>query len=292
MRRRLAVAAALVLLPGVLAAQSDPRLVGALRLAQEGLGDSARAVTGRLLAATPVSDPLYPEILFTQATVAATAAERQRTLQRIMIEHAASPWADDALLQLAQIEYAAGNLPGAARQVERIRSDYPGSPVLAEAALWAARTYFDQRDAAAACGWLRDGLPRAGENVELRNQLEYYQQRCAPGAMAAAESTATPPSSTPAAAAAPKKTGERAARPSGPVYRIQVAAVSPVKAKRTTQEVQRKVKRLGYPVTSLEARNGTVRIRVGAFASKEAAQAALPKVRGAVGGKPFVVSDP
>lgn len=291
MRNGFAVLAALLLFPGAAAAQSDPRLVGALRLAQEGLGDSARAVTGRLLSATPVSDPLYPEILFTQATVAATAAERQRTLQRIMIEYAASPWADDALLQLAQIEYAAGNLPGAARQVERIRSDYPGSPLLAETSLWAARTYFDQRDAVAACGWLRDGLPRAGENVELRNQLEYYQQRCAPGAVAA-ESTAAPKPTGPGASAAPTRTSQPAARPAGPVYRIQVAAVSPVKAKRTKQEVQRKVKKLGYPVTSAEARNGTVRIRVGAFPSKEAAQAALTKVRTAVGGKPFVVSDP
>ena len=53
--------------------QTDPRLVSAVRAAQEGRGDSARAAVDRLLAATPPTDTLYPQILYTQAMVAGTA---------------------------------------------------------------------------------------------------------------------------------------------------------------------------------------------------------------------------
>ncbi len=54
-----------------LQAQSDPRLLSAVRLAQEGLGDSARAVAGRVLAGTRPTDALYPEVLYTIAVVRA-----------------------------------------------------------------------------------------------------------------------------------------------------------------------------------------------------------------------------
>ena len=41
---------------GTLTAQTDPQLVAAVRLAQEGQGDSARALAGRILAATAPTD--------------------------------------------------------------------------------------------------------------------------------------------------------------------------------------------------------------------------------------------
>ena len=59
-------------------AQTDPRLVGAVRAAQEGRGDSARTTVDRLLAATPPTDTLYPQILYTQAMVANSAGDMRR----------------------------------------------------------------------------------------------------------------------------------------------------------------------------------------------------------------------
>lgn len=314
---RMALAGAALLLSAVpvarLSAQNDPRLVAAVQLAREGLGDSARAITRGLLARTAPTDSLYPEILLTQATVAATASERQRTLQRIVIEYASSPWADDALLQLAQLEYATGNLAGAARQLERLRADYPATPLLSEASLWAARTYFDQKQAAQACGWLRAGLARVGDNVELANQLSYYNQRCSgvPVATGPAGAPGTPaettaaPSATPremtsvAKLDAPAKAAPPQLRDTGtpvakraPVYRVQVAALSPIKAERTVELVKRQVARFKYPVTTLDTGQGVVKIRVGAFPTRAAAQAALPRIRAEVGGQPFIVQDP
>ena len=76
--RLLRWATVLLLLAGVselAGAQTDPRLVAALRAAQEGQGDSARASIQRLLDTTAPTDALYPEILYTQAMVADNAAD-------------------------------------------------------------------------------------------------------------------------------------------------------------------------------------------------------------------------
>ena len=103
----------------------------------------------------------------------------RRQLQRVAVEYSSSSWADDALLRLVQLDYASGNLEGAARNLERLRRDYPGSPLLPQASYWAARTYFDQKKPELACRWLADGVAAARGNVELQNQLGYLNQRCA-----------------------------------------------------------------------------------------------------------------
>ena len=130
----------------------------AIRQAQEGAGDSARTQVRRLLAATSPTDTLYPQIIYTQAMVASDANEMRRQLQRVAVEYSSSSWADDALLRLVQLDYASGNLPGAARNLERLRLDYPGSTLLPQAAYWAARTYFDQKNPELACRWMAEGL--------------------------------------------------------------------------------------------------------------------------------------
>jgi cell division septation protein DedD len=160
------------------AAQTDPRLVEVVRAAQEGRGDSARVVVDRLLAATSPSDTLYPQILYTQAMVAGTAGDMRRLLQRVTVEYGTSSWADDALLRLVQMEYATRNYEGAARNLERLKLDYPSTPLLAQAAYWAGRTYFDANNPTAACRWLADGMAQAQNDVELQNQLGYLYQRC------------------------------------------------------------------------------------------------------------------
>jgi septal ring-binding cell division protein DamX len=94
------------------------------------------------------------------------------------VEYSSSSWADDALLRLVQLDYASGNLEGAARNLERIRLDYPGSTLLPQASYWAARTYFDQKNPEQACRWIAEGIGGARGNVELQNQLGYLNQRC------------------------------------------------------------------------------------------------------------------
>lgn len=274
----------------VATAQSDPRLAGAVRLAQEGLGDSARSVVERVLAATPPTDSLYPQALYAHAMVAGQPDAMQRDLQRVVAEYPTSAYADDALVHLAQLDFAAGNLEGATRDLERIRLDYPDSPLLPQASLWAARAYFDRNDPRQACSWLNQGMARAGTDVELRNQLQFYRQRCA-SALAAANAA---DSAARADSAKAKATADSAARAdslakaatANAKYRIQIAAVN-TQAK--ADGVSRKLTNAGFEPSVVKA-NGLIKIRVGAYATRAEANAALPKVRAKVGGKPFVVA--
>lgn len=199
---------ALASLPAVPAfSQTDPRLVEVIRHAQEGEADSARLKVERLLAVTSPSDTLYPQIVYTQAMVASDAADMRRQLQRVAVEHSSSSWADDALLRLVQLDYASANLEGAARNLERLRLDYPGSPLLPQASYWAARTYFDQKKPELACRWVSEGMGRSSGNIELQNQLAYLNQRCTQFASAGAQV----PRDTAARAPAPAATPEVAA---------------------------------------------------------------------------------
>jgi DNA polymerase III subunit delta len=304
-------------------AQTDPRLIDVIRNAQEGRGDSARIKVQRLLAATSPGDTLYPQILYTQAMVATDAADMRRQLQRVAVEHSSSSWADDALLRLVQLDYASGNLDGAARNLERLRRDYPGSSLLPQTSYWAARTYFDQKNPAEACRWLADGLAASRGNVELQNQLGYLNQRCpqvamdsvprapadSPTTVASAGPDTTPPArrldSTPAAPtpppAAPRPQPPRpdttsrtpAARPAptlpaGGRFRIQVTAVRTAAA---ADAIARRLNARGLAAVTV-AEGGLYKVRVGNYASKAAAVAAVPEIKAKAGGSPFVVAEP
>jgi cell division septation protein DedD len=309
-------------------AQTDPRLIEVIREAQEGQGDSARIKVQRLLAATAPGDTLYPQIIYTQAMVANDAAEMRRQLQRVAVEYSSSSWADDALLRLVQLDYASGNLDGAARNLERIRSDYPGSALLPQAAYWAARTYFDRKNPDLACRWIADGMAASQGNVELQNQLGYLNQRCSTVVLAgprpASDSTptlaraspdtakaATPPRPDTAKPPAPSP-GQPSTRsdstwtelkpaptpepkPAAPPkpaatagrFRIQITAVRTAAA---AQSIVAKLKARGLsPVTVQEG--GLYKVRIGEYASKAAAVAALPAIKAKLGGSPFVVAE-
>jgi hypothetical protein len=274
-------------------AQTDPRLTAAVRAAQDGQGDSARSAVDRLLAETSPTDSLYPEILYTQAMVANSAADMRRDLQRVVVEYPTSSWADDALLRLVQMDYATRSFEGAARNLERLRLDHPLTPLLAQAGYWGGRTYFELKDTVRACRWLADGVAAAGSDLELQRQLGFLYQRCAraPGTVAAGDTagvakTAERPADSAAARVAdslPKRAPTKAAK-----YRVQVAAVATPGA---ADDAATKAERLGYPAVIVRER-GYYKVRAGAFATKQEAQAAAAKLKSGMGGSPFVVAEP
>ena len=257
-----------LLLVAPLQAQTDPELVRAVRLAQEGSGDSARAITNRLLASVRDTDPKYAEVLYTAAIVAASPHDRRIHYQRIAVEYTQSEWADDALLELAKLDYAGRDPAGTVRQIDRLLGDYPESPLRATAAYWGALAAFDVRDRERACRWSDVGLAAVGDNVELRNQLEFQRERCL--AMAREESTAVQPKPAP-----PTKG-----------WTVQVAAVK-TKAEADT-EVAR-IRRADMPAVVVEE-GGWLKVRSGPFKTREEAASAMTKIRQSLGGKPFLVA--
>lgn len=277
------------LLPAVLpsnnlTAQSDPRLAAAVRLAQDGRSDSARAVVGRILGSLQPADSLYAEALYTMGFLAATEADRRLHLRRVVVDYAQSDWADDALLQLAQLDYAVGNTEATVRQIETLLRDYPATPVAGIAAFWGARAAGDRRDAATACRMADAGLLAAGTDVELRNQLEFQKQRCQGLASMAAESARSQAPGRPAEEP-PGRTPTRAVR-SG--YFVQVSAVRTQAAANT--EIAR-IKRAGYTAVVVRE-SGLLKVRVGAFRTKADADAAASEIRIRIGARPFVVRVP
>ena len=266
--KRIAPLLAVVVLAAPLAAQQDPELVRAVRLAQEGSGDSARAITGRMLASVRDTDPKYAEVLYAAAVVAVSPRDRRLHLQRIAVEFTQSEWADDALLQLAQLDYAGRDPAGTVRQIDRLIGDYPESPLRATAALWGARAAYDVRDRERACRWSDLGLGAAGSDVELRNQLEFQRERCR--AMTREESSAVQPKPT-----APAKG-----------WTVQVGAVKTRKEADT--EVAR-IKRVELPAIVVQEA-GWFKVRSGPFQTREQAAEAMAQLRKSLGGKPFLVA--
>jgi septal ring-binding cell division protein DamX len=284
-----------LLAPAVARAQTDPRLVAALRQAQEGHSDSARAVVGQLLQATPTTDSLYPEILYTQAMVASDAGEMRTGLQRIAVEYSTSAWADDALLRLVQMDYATHNLSGAARNLEKLRSDYPASNLISAASYWGGRVYFELNNPALGCRWLADGLAQSQGDIEQQNRLNYLNQRCANVPATASDSTGAPHDSTKMAAAdstRPPSGSDSTTTSAGPagktVYRIQVAAVG---NKAAANDAERKARALGLTVKTVHDKK-LYKVRVGQYATRAEAQAAAAGLKVKLGGTPFVVSEP
>lgn len=251
-----------------LAAQtfSDSGLALAVRLVTEGQGDSARALVRARLAAIPRGDSLYAEGLFAAGLVAAQMDSAVAAFRRLSIEYSQSPWADDALLRMAQLSFAARDLATARRSADRVLTDYPFSDVRAAAAYWAARVRLEEGQLAEACTYLDQAVREAGEDVELANRARFYRQRCTGAALT---DTATP------------------ARPSGTTFAVQVAAVGSAAA---TDDLMRQLTAAGFqPRVVLDG--GLYKVRVGRYASREQAQQAQADLRRRFGGSPFVVEE-
>jgi hypothetical protein len=247
----------------------DERVVAAVKMAQEGNSDSARAQIQSIIASLTTNDPVYPEALYAAGTIAPTAPDAQRYFRRVALEYSFSPWADDALLRLAQIRYVSHDPLGTVRAVERLRADYPASPLLPTATYWAARASVDLNDEEAACSWVTLGLSRTGGDVETANQLRYFSGRCAGGASGDPQ----PPQ------------GRQATPPAGPVYRVQVVAVS---SRTAADQVAAGLRNMGYPVRIVEDA-GLYKVRAGEYRDRPAADEAVRAIRSRIGGVPFVV---
>lgn len=306
---RITLALAVVALPAIAKAQdtgmpTTPALQQVIRLAQDGFGDSARTTVARIIDRTPPTDALYPEALYTAASVSKSGEEMRLLFSRVAVEYSRSPWADNALLRLAQLDYGAGNLDGALSRVQRIMSDYPGSPVIPVAAMWGSRAAFERRQMATGCEWITRGIAAAGNDVETRNQLEFARVRCtnvtpenAP-TVAATPPAATPPTPTPAPAPAPANAGDipvsrgtavPALRPTTGGWRVQVGALRDAAAIRRTRQA---IERAGFTSYVLPATGGLTKVQAGPFDTREAAMANLAKVKAAVNGDAFVTRAP
>lgn len=280
MNRRCAVLAAAVAvaaLPRVAAAQAplDPRLQTAVTLAQSGRTDSARAVVRRLLASLSPQDSIYPEALYVQGGMLASDPRSAATsLQRVVVEYGRSSWADDALLRLSQL-YEAQNDPASAIQsVERLRRDYPDSPLLPRAAFVGARSAFDLRDEGRGCSYIRDALAGAGDDIEFKNQVGFYSERC--------QTSST-------SVAATRTNVDTQTRRAAGRFAVQVLMG---KSAPQIDDMLNRLKTMGYAAHVVRDSSGYMKLRVGPYPTRDAAQRAQGQLKTRFGGQPFLVEEP
>ena len=267
-----------------LTAQSDPRLKAAVDLAQAGQVDSARSIVRRLLATMSPRDSAYPQALFTQGMLAPDAATVTSNLQRVVVEFGWSPWAANALMRLAQLAYTQGDPASAIQSVQRLRRDYPDSPVKPRADFWGAKADFDLRNETEGCALIQEALAGAGTDVEFKNQVSFYVARC-PGAAAPTPAPVSP------ATPAPTTGGTPPADTTGKTtYAVQVLAV---KSAADVDALLTRLKVMGYEghVVPRDS-TGLIKVRVGHYATRPEAIRAQTQLKARLGGQPFVVSEP
>jgi hypothetical protein len=290
-----------------LEAQSDPQLRQAVALAQDGNRDSALALVRSVQAAADQSTPRYAEALYTAGILSTDPDSMRRMLQQVVVEQSLSPWADDALLRLAQLDYAGGNLPAATRDLERLRTDFPRSDIFADAAFWAARTYFDAHQEKPGCEWVGMGLARVADgSPTIRDQLQAFARRCSEATLAEGRAKAPPgaPRDTVVLVSAGTVDSGRVTRDSvdaghgtrdtvpvsrpltldsqpstqpesrvpqpESVFRVQVIAAG---TRALANETATRVRALGYDVV-IDEEGGFLKVRAGGFAARSDATAA------------------
>lgn len=207
-----------LLVSGLVGAQSakDSSLyVRAQQMVANGDAANGRKLADSVATAAPAGSAAYAEGLFWRATVAANARDSEHYYRQIIVDYPLSGRVPDALLRIGQLEAARGENPAALQHFQRLVLEHPQSPLRADASYWVARMYFEANDASRACTANADALTSVGtSNVELKNRIDFQQQRCRGVALATSNASApvvVPVKDVPTAAPAPAKAAAKAA---------------------------------------------------------------------------------
>ena len=226
---------------------------------------AARSLADSLFTALPPDSPRAADVLYWRAASASNAADAERDYKRIAVEFSLSPRAPDALLALAQLEFARGDRTAARRRFDHLLRDYPSGKHVPRASLWSGRLAIEDRDPSG-CPTLQSARPKVpAEDIELRNQFDYFIGQCA---LLMPADTTTP--SAPSTPPAPAATNGNATQ-----FSVQVAAYS---ARRDATTLSNRLKQRGFDVRVVGDR-APYRVRIGRYATRAEAVAALGRMR-------------
>lgn len=177
----------------------------AQEMVSNGEAEAGRKLVDSLVNAAPMGSAAYAEGLYWRATLSNSGTAAERDYRRIVVDYPLSPRVADALLRMGELEAARGDRDAALQHFQRLTLEHPESPLRAEANYWVANTYLAKNDLQRGCAANADALAQVNaSNVELRNRIDYQQQRCRNVVIAqkgapvpAATSTASAPRSVP-----------------------------------------------------------------------------------------------
>ena len=262
---RIGLAVVLAATPA-LAQDVDSSLMRVERLVVAGDRAAARVLVDSLFAAATPDSPRTADMLYWRAASAPNAADAERDYLRISIEHSLSPRAPDALLALAQLEFARGDRTAARRRFDRLLRDYPSGRHVPRASLWSGRLAIEDRDPAG-CATLQSARSKipAGD-IELRNQFDYFIGQCA--LLPPVDTTTSPVTPTPTTPPAATTATE---------WSVQVAAYN---TQRDAMTLADRLIQRGFQVRIVGTR-APWRVRVGRYPTRAEAVAALGRMRAA-----------
>jgi cell division septation protein DedD len=290
-------AALIAISPIIVGAQTTPGVnpvyLRAQALVNDGNATAGRALVDSMISIAAAGSNEYAEGVYWRAVIAATAADAEMDYRRIVVDFPNSPRAEDALIRLAQLEIARANYDGALKHLARLASEHPDSPARARASYWSARALFDKNDLQGGCSATADALARASEtDTELRNQINYLNQRCAgvdlsvpataPVSTQPAPVVSNPPATT---APAPVTTAPAPAPASAPPVdsaKVTTTVTAPPKAAETTKPpVKEKVTPPETPATTATPANSekVFSVQVAAYNVKSQADAMVAKLK-------------
>jgi cell division septation protein DedD len=257
------VAVALLLTPRAGVSQDpDSALARIERLVVAGDRSSARYLADSLINALPPESPRLADAVYWRAASATSAADAERDYLRISVEHPFSKRAPDALLALAQLEFARGNRAAARRRFDQLLLNYPKGKHVARASLWSGRLALEEQDYTAGCATLNSGRAQVGtDDIELRNQFDYYVAQCDRIPAAPDTTAAATPEKPPAAASAQE-------------FSVQVAAYT---ARQDAASLADNLKGRGLDARVVGTK-APYRVRIGRYATKAAASDALARM--------------
>jgi hypothetical protein len=265
---RRALVLAMLASTGGRAQEPDSSLARVERLVMSGDRPAARVLADSLLATLAPDSPQTADVLYWRAAAASNAADAERDYLRVSIEHSLSPRAPDALLALAQLEFARGDRTAARRRFDRLLRDYPSGRHVARASLWSGRLAIEERDASG-CATLQAARPMVpAADIELRNQFNYFIGQCA--LLAPVDTTSIPAGASP-------NPPVPAASTAATEFSVQIAAYN---ARADATSLFNRLKQRGFDVRVVGDR-APYRFRIGRYATRAEAVAALGRMRAA-----------
>jgi cell division protein FtsN len=202
----------------------------ARRLVSEGNGAAGRALVDSLLRREQEGSTGYGNALFWRGALAETAADAERDYRRVIVEYPVSAYSDDALLAIAELEQARGDRAAALAHLQRFVKEHPVSAARGTAAFAAARLAFEQRDMRIGCAMIaeaRASVPKT--DVELRNQIDYFNPRCATTDVGATMPPVSAPVASNPAAPVRDSTTATSKKTAGDAAQKKVASAASVK---------------------------------------------------------------
>jgi DedD protein len=164
---------------GAQSAKDSTLYLRAQQMVANGDAANGRKLADSVANAAPPGTSAYAEGLYWRATLAANARDSEHAYRQIIVDYPLSGRVPDALLRIGQLESARGENAAALQHFQRLVLEHPQSPLHAEASYWVARMYFDANDASHACAANADaGTSVPASNVELKNRIDFQQQRC------------------------------------------------------------------------------------------------------------------